>query len=367
MVSTPSGPDPIGPGTPGTPGPETPAPAGQKRRRVTAAVLSLVLVAVVAISALVFSRPAVEVAAPEPVAAETATPAPSKTTPPAPPPPEPIAKLRAGPMNILVIGSDSRANARKQAATTKAKGEYQDHRADTLMLVHVPADRRSVHVVSIMRDLYVDIPGYGASKINDSLSVGGIPLAAKTVAALMGTRIDHTVMLDFNGFRALTDELGGIKVNVTVPFQSTHDTKHVFTRGINHLNGQAALEFVRERYAFVDGDFQRVRNQQTFLRAILARLTSGGVLQDVTSVRALVKFAGKYLTVDQGFDPVSVAVLAYAMRGIDPKRIVSLTLPTAGVGTAPGGASVVFPDYDGIAQMAAAMRASRLPQYAAGR
>ena len=182
-------------------------------------------------------------------------------------------------MNILVIGSDSRANARKQAATTEATGEYQDHRADTLMLVHVPADRRSVHVVSIMRDLYVDIPGYGASKINDSLAVGGIPLAARTVESLMGTRIDHTVMLDFNGFRALTDGLGGIDVNVTVPFQSTHDTQHVFTPGINHLDGQAALEFVRERYAFVDGDFQRVRNQQTFLRAILARLTSGGALE----------------------------------------------------------------------------------------
>ena len=366
MMSTPSGPDPLAPGTPGR---ETAAPAGQKRRRLITAVLSLVLVAVVTVSALVFSRPAAEVAASEPTATETASPAttPSKTTPPPPPPPEPIANLRPGPMNILVIGSDSRANARKQAAFTKATGEYQDHRADTLMLVHVPADRRSVHVASIMRDLYVDIPGYGAAKINDSLSVGGTALAAKTVGSLMGTRIDHTVMLDFNGFRALTDELGGIDVNVTVPFQSTHDTKHVFKRGINHLNGQAALEFVRERYAFVDGDFQRVRNQQTFLRAILARLTGGGVLKDVTAVRALVKFAGKYLTVDQGFDPVGVAVLAYAMRGIDSKKIVSLTLPTAGVGTAPGGASVIFPDYGGIAQVAAAMREGRLPQYAGAR
>jgi LCP family protein required for cell wall assembly len=361
---TPSGPERIGPGTPGH---ENAAPVGQKRRRLIAAVLSLLLVAVVAVSALVFSRPPAEVAAPAATATETPTPTPSETTPPPPPPPEPIAELPAVPMNILLIGSDSRANARDQAAVTQATGEYQDQRADSMMLVYVPADRRSVHVVSIMRDLYVNIPGYGASKINDSLSVGGIPLAARTVGELMGTPIDHTVMLDFNGFRALTDALGGIDVDVAVPFQSTHDTQHVFTQGVNHLDGQAALEFSRERYAFVDGDFQRVRNQQTFLRAVLARLTSVGVLTDVNALRGLVNFAGSYLTVDQGFDPVSVAVLAYAMRGIDPNSFVSLTLPTAGTGIAAGGASVVFPDYGGIAQMSAALREGRLPEYAGAR
>ncbi|MDI3194299.1 LCP family protein [Pseudarthrobacter sp. AL07] len=368
MVSTPSGSDPI---DPAPSGPEAAAPAALKRRRVIAAVLSLVLVAVVVVSALVFTRPAADVAAPAPIIADSATPTPtpSETPPPAPalpPPPEPIAELPAAPMNILVIGSDSRANAREQAAITQATGESQDHRADTLMLVHVPADRRSVHVVSLMRDLYVNIPEYGFAKINESLQAGGIPLATRTVESLMGTHIDHTVMLDFNGFKTLTDGLGGIDVNVTVPFQSTHETQHVFTAGVNHLDGQAALEFVRERYAFVDGDFQRVRNQQTFLRAILARLTSDGALHDVTAVRALVSFAAGYLTVDQGFDPVGVAILAYGMRGIDPNAVVSLTLPTAGVGTAPGGASVVFPDYGGIAQVAAAMREGRLPEYAGG-
>ncbi len=367
MVSTPSGPDRIGPGTPG---PGNAAPTGLKRRRLIAALLSVLLVAVVAVSAVLFSRPASEVAAPAPTASETPTPTPSETTPPPPPapapppPPEPIAELPAAPMTVLLIGSDSRENAREQEAAARASGAYQDQRADSLMLVHVPADRRSVHVVSIMRDLYVNIPGYGYSKINDSLLVGGIPLVMQTVGQLMGTSIDHTIMLDFNGFRSLTDNLGGIDVDVTVPFQSTHDTGHVFTPGINHLDGQAALEFVRERYAFVDGDYQRVRNQQTYLRAVLARLTAGGALNDVTAVRALVGFAGNYLTVNQGFDPVSVAILAYAMRGIDPNSIVSMTLPTAGAGMAPGGASVVFPDYGGIAAMAAAMREGRLPEYA---
>ena len=232
------------------------------------------------------------------------------------------------------------------------------------MLVHVPADRRSVHVISIMRDLWVNIPGYGAAKINTGLQVGGEPMVVQTVGSLLGIGIDHSVMLDFAGFKTLTDGLGGIDVNVTLPFQSTHDTQRVFTPGVNHLDGQGALEFVRERYAFVDGDYQRVRNQQTFLRAILARLLSGGGLNDVNTVRSLVAFAGPYLTVNRGFDPASVAVLAYAIRGLDPNAGKFFTLPTAGVGFA-GGASVVFPDYAGINAVGAALREGRIAEYAA--
>ena len=366
MVSTPSGPDPIGPGTSG---PEPTAPAALKRRRVIAAVLSLVLVSFVAVSALLFSRPAAQVAAPAPVTSDTATatPTPSETTPPPapapPPPPEPIAELPAAPMNILVIGSDSRANAREQAAHTAATGESQDHRSDALMLVQVPADRHALYVISIMRDLWVDIPGYGGSKINASLEVGGIDLTTRTVESLLGIHVDHTLMLDFNGFRSLTDGLGGIDVNVPIPFQATFDTEHVFTAGVNHLDGQAALEFSRERYAFADGDFQRVQDQRIMLRAILARLTGGGALTDVNAVRSMVDFAACCLTVDKSFDPVQAAILAYSLRNLDVNAIGTMTLPTAGVGTV-AGQSVVFPDYAGINAVAAALRDGRIGDYA---
>lgn len=364
MVSTPSGHDPIGPGIPG---PEPAAPAALKRRRMLAAVLSLVLVAVVAVSALVFGRPPAQVAAPAPVTSDTATPTPSVTTPTpapvAPPPPAPIAELPAAPMNILVIGSDSRANAREQAAHTAATGESQDHRSDALMLVQVPADRHALYVISIMRDLWVDIPGYGASKINAGLEVGGIDLTTRTVESLLDVHVDHTLMLDFNGFRSLTDGLGGIDVNVPIPFQATFDTHHVFSAGVNHLDGQAALEFSRERYAFVDGDFQRVQDQRIMLRAILARLTGGGALNDVTAVRSIVDFAACCLTVDKGFDPIQAAILAYSLRNLDVNAIGTMTLPTAGVGMV-AGQSVVFPDYNGINQVAAALRDGTIAQYA---
>lgn len=376
-MSTPSDPDSSGaePSGADSSGPE-PSGAGPehgtvRQRRLIAAVLSLVLVAGIAVAALVFNRPAdtsPSAATQSAQPTETPTPTPTETpapAPPPPPPPEPIAELPAVPMNVLVIGSDSRGNGREQAAHTLATGESSDQRADALMLVHVPADRRSVHVISIMRDLWVNIPGYGAAKINTGLEVGGEPMVVQTVGSLLGISIDHTVMLDFHGFKSLTDGLGGIDVNVTLPFQSTHDTQHVFTPGVNHLDGQGALEFVRERYAFVDGDYQRVRNQQTFLRAILARLTAGGALNDFNAVRSVVAFAGPYLTVNRGFDPASVAVLAYAVRGIDPNAGMFFTLPTAGVGFVPGGASVVFPDYAGINAVGAALREGRIAEYAA--
>ena len=371
MMSTPSGSDPSGPesSVPAAPHPAQ-LPWTEQRRRLIAAVLAVVLVVGVVIAVFSFNRTGPESAAPvateTATPSETATPTPTETPAPVPappPPPEPIADLPPVAMNVLIIGSDSRGNAREQAALTEATGQHTDQRADTLMLVHVPADRRSVHVISIMRDLWVNIPGYGGAKINTSLEVGGAPLAVQTVGSLLGISIDHTVMLDFHGFKSMTDGLGGIDVNVTLPFQSTHETRHVFTAGINHLDGQAAMEFVRERYAFVDGDYQRVRNQQTFLRAILARLTAGGALNDVTAVRALVEFAGPYLTVNRGFDPASVAVLAYALRGTDPSAGVFFTLPTAGVGTI-GGASVVLPDYGGINAVGAALREGRIAEYA---
>lgn len=369
MVSTPGGHDPIGPGQSG---PDPTARAGLNRRQIIALVLAVVLVAAVAVSALIFTRPTANVAAPAPTASDTATatptPTPSETPPPppapvAPPPPEPIAELPAAPMNVLVIGSDSRANAREQEAHTAATGESQDHRSDVLMVVHVPADRHNLYIISIMRDLWVEIPGYGGSKVNAALEIGGIDLTARTVESLLGIHVDHTLMLDFNGFRGLTDGLGGIDVNVPFPFQSTHDTGHVFSGGVNHLDGQAALEFSRERYAFSDGDYQRVQNQRIMLRAILAKLTAGGALNDVNAVRSLVGFAACCLTVDRGFDPVQVAILAYSLRNLDVNAIGTMTLPTAGTGFA-AGQSVVFPDYGGINAVGAALRDGSIGQYA---
>lgn len=375
-MSIPGGSDPSGPGGAGNSGARPPEPAHRPawmmalgRRRWIAALLALVLVVAAGVAIFSLNRAGKEA---QPAATQTQTPSPTPTPTPTPtetpapappPPPAPIPELPAAAMNILVIGSDSRDNARAQAAHTAETGEASDQRSDALMVVHVPADRHTLYVISIMRDLWVDVPGVGGSKINAALQYGGIDLTTETVQQLLGITIDHTLMLDFNGFKALTDGLGGIDVNVPFAFQSTIETQHFFSQGVNHLDGQAALEFSRERYAFTDGDYQRVQNQRTMLRAILARLTAGGALNDVTAVRSLVDFASCCLTVDKAFDPVQAAILAYSLRNLDVNAIGTMTLPTAGTGMA-AGQSVVFPDYGGIAAVGAAIREGRIADFA---
>ncbi|KRE66375.1 LCP family protein [Arthrobacter sp. Soil761] len=382
-MSIPGGSDPSGPGNsgnsgsrpPGSPGSHRPAwLAVLGRRRWIAALVVLAIVVAAGVAVFSLSRSgqqaqpaATQTESPSPTPTPTPTPTPSETPPPAPappPPPAPIPDLPAAPMNILVIGSDIRDTpARDAAAHTAATGEPSDQRADTLMVVHVPADRRNLYLVSINRDNWVDIPGFGSAKINSALQYGGIDLQTATVQQLLGITIDHTLMLDFGGFKLLVDGLGGIDVNVPMSFQSSIETQHVFTQGMNHLDGQAALEFSRERYAFSDGDFQRVRDQQIMLRAILARLTGGGALNDVNAVRSLVDFASCCLTVDKGFDPVQAAILAYSLRNLDVNAIGTMTLPTAGSGFV-AGQSVLFPDYGGIAAVGAALREGRIGDFA---
>ncbi len=374
-MSTPGGSDPSGPGPAGgsASAPHDDSWVAHGRRRWIAALLALVLVAAAVVAVISLNRPAPEA---QPAATQNQTPSPtpsetpSETPPPPPPPapappppPEPIPDLPPVPMNVLVIGSDMRGIAKDAAAHTAATGEPMDHRSDTLMLVHVPADRRTLYIVSINRDTWVDIPGFGGAKINAGLQYGGIDMTTQTVQQLFGITIDHTLMLDFGGLKVLVDGLGGIDVNVPFAFQSTHDTGHIFGPGVNHMDGQAALEFSRERYAFSDGDFQRVRNQQILLKAILARLTGGGALNDVNAVRGLVDFASCCLTVNKGFDPVQAAILAYSLRNLDTNAIGTMTLPTAGSGFI-AGQSVLFPDYGSINAVGAALREGRIGEFA---
>ena len=275
-----------------------------------------------------------------------------------------LADLPPGPLNILVMGSDIRGNARDAVAGQEAGGGVADQRADMIMLLHVQTDHRRVFGISIMRDSWVTIPGHGPSKINASLSWGGPPLVVETVASLLSVRIDHYAMLDFEGFKAITDALGGVDVDVPVPFTATFDTHHTFSPSINRLDGQAALEFVRERYAFPDGDYQRVRDQQAFIRGLSAQLVTTGRVGSPAEAAAAVGLASPYVIGDPGLDAAGLATLGYGLRGLDPASSTFFTLPTAGTGLSDDGQSIVVPDYPGIAAVAEALRSDTLGQYA---
>ncbi|HKU11816.1 MAG TPA: LCP family protein [Sinomonas sp.] len=314
------------------------------------------IVAAVTAAFFALSRPTPPPSASIPHLSASSSPSPSQQALPALPP---------SALNVLVIGSDIRGDAAEAVQSQAMAGGVTDQRADMIMLVHIPTDRHKVFGISIMRDNWVTIAGYGDSKINASLALGGPQLVVDTVSSLLKVHIDHYVMTDFDGFRALTDALGGIEVNVARPFTSTFDTHHTFTEGPNHLDGQAALEFVRERYAFPEGDYQRVRDQQTFVRAVMTSLLTNGSARDPAHAIALITLVAPHLTVDPSLNLATMAALAYALRGADPQSSVFFTLPTAGTGTSPDGQSIVLPDYPGIAEVGAALATDSMDAYAA--
>jgi LCP family protein required for cell wall assembly len=266
------------------------------------------------------------------------------------------------PLNILVMGSDSRGATPGQALS----GGNSNQRADTLMLVHIPADRSRIFAVSLMRDLWVGIPGYGNAKINAALAYGGVPLMVQTVESLLHQRIDHVAMIDFEGFKGMTDALDGVEVNIPQPFVSLHGN-FSFAQGPVLLDGEHALAFVRERYAFIDGDYQRVRNQQAFVKALLAKNLSAGTLLNPFKISDALSAISPFISVDSGLDAATLGRLGLELRDVRPDDLFMFTLPTAGTGTSSDGQSIVLPDWEAVAAMSQALAGDSLDTFVANR
>ncbi|WP_346028767.1 LCP family protein [Arthrobacter parietis] len=265
-----------------------------------------------------------------------------------------------GAMNILLMGSDARAtDAGVGGVPTSADGS----RSDTMMLIHIPNDRESIYVMSIMRDTWTEIPGQGEHKINAAMSLGGVPLVVQTVESLFNAPIDHVVIVDFEGFKGLTDALDGVTVNNPMAFQSRGSQGEFFEQGNITLDGESALKFVRERYAFDDGDYQRVRNQQLFIRAVMSEFLSTGTLTDPGKISRVVNEISPYLSVDEKFDAGTVAGLGLSLQNIRPDDVEFFTLPNLGIGTSADGQSIVVKDEAAIAEIANALDEGSLGEY----
>ncbi|WP_284986348.1 LCP family protein [Arthrobacter sp. fls2-241-R2A-172] len=264
-------------------------------------------------------------------------------------------------MNILVMGSDTRGSAELDVDTQMAT----DQRADTLMLVHIPADRKNVYAVSLMRDLWVEIPGHGQSKINAALALGGVPLMVQTVESLFQQRIDHVAMVDFEGFKGLTDAVGGVEVDVKIPFAPASGPMkgHFYQAGKQTLNGDEALAFVRERKSFSDGDYQRVRNQQAYMKAIISKTIARETLTNPVTVNSMVSAVSPFISVDKSFDAAAIGGLALGMKDLRANDTVMFTLPTLGTGTSSDGQSIVVADTTAISEIATALTKDQLGSY----
>lgn len=255
--------------------------------------------------------------------------------------------------NILLLGSD-------EPMANVDVNDSRGLRSDTIMVMHLPESGNNVQVMSIPRDSWVDIEGHGKAKINAALSYGGLPLAVSTVSDFIGTELDHVAIIDFEGFKALTDSLGGVHVNSEQAFTRKG---HTFEQGENLLNGEEALAFVRERKKFKDGDFQRARNQQAFIKGLVNELISADTLSNPKKVADMVSDFSPYMYVDSGLDAQYISATAFAMRDVRPNDIQFFTAPTAGVGRSDDGQSIINVDEDELDEVQDAFKNDTLADY----
>ncbi|MFD1212662.1 LCP family protein [Arthrobacter sp. GCM10027362] len=265
-----------------------------------------------------------------------------------------------GSMNILLLGSDVRGGS---GETENLNGVPNGGRSDTMMLMHIPSNRQNVYVMSIMRDTWTDIPGYGEHKINSAMAFGGVPLLVQTLEGLFDTRVDHVAIIDFAGFKNLTDALGGVEINNPTAFSAVGQDGVYFPQGVQTLNGEQALKFVRERKAFSDGDYQRVKNQQLFVKAVMARFLNAETLTNPARINGAVSEFAPYLSVDSGLDAATVGSLGVGLRDIRNDDIHFFTLPNQGIGTSADGQSIILKDQAAIDAIAAAMKADQFDDY----
>jgi LCP family protein required for cell wall assembly len=277
-------------------------------------------------------------------------------------PPRPTEGPAADAVNILVLGTD-----RRSAVPTTGDGARADawvpgaQRADAMLLVHIDGDREGASVISLPRDSWVRLPGRGYDKINAAYSYGGPSLAVATVEELTRVRIDHLAVIDWDGIRAVTDELGGISVEVPeTVYDSARD--RTWEAGVHHLDGQEALEYVGQRYGLPGGDLDRARRQQNFLRVVmgeaLGRIAEGGPLE----VYELLRVMTSNLSVDDEWSTRSMASLAWSLRDIDERDVAFLTAPVAGLGYE-GPLSVVHLDHAAGRRLWQALRSDRMGRW----
>lgn len=252
-----------------------------------------------------------------------------------------------GALNFVLLGSDSRDTADTGAG-----------RSDTIIMVHLNKQRDKAYLVSFPRDMWVSVPGYGKNKINAAFAFGGPPLTVSTLEGMTGARMDHVVLVDFEGFIELTNSLGGVSVKNDDAF-----TSHGFTypKGQITVKGEEALWFVRERKSLPNGDLDRAKNQRKVVQAIVAKGLSREVITDPAKFTGFVSGVAKHLIVDDSLTDAEIRSTALSLR-LGSSDIISLQAPISGFATE-SGQSVDVVDEAKMAELGTAIRKDKMDDY----
>ena len=235
--------------------------------------------------------------------------------------------------NWLIVGSDSRAGLTAEQQKELSTGDPEGQRTDTIMLMHIPDNDTKPTLVSLLRDSYVDIPGWQKNKLNAAYAhgyaqnkdEGAAQLLVKTVEGKTGLHIDHYMEIGFGGFASLVDDVGGVNICVK---NAINDPKAgiKLKAGCQELDGKNALGYVRTR-ATARADLDRVTHQREFISALTDKATSFGTMINPFRMIPLIADAPDAITVDSGDHLWNLPSLAFAMSGAGDGSLVTTTVP----------------------------------------
>lgn len=259
------------------------------------------------------------------------------------------ADAQANDENFLMVGSDSRDGASSEENVGDASN-IPGARSDTVMVAHVPADRKRVVVVSFPRDLEIDRPDCNRwdpaksqttdevvreqkiAKLNTAYAVGGPQCMTKVIQKITGLRINHFIGIDFNGFKEMVDAVHGVTVHNEKPIDDTTLGKVLAETGDVTISGDQALSYVRARHVIGDptSDYGRIKRQQAFIGALLKKVMSSDVVLDPGKLSGFIT-AFAHATFGDNLGVQQMMTLAQSMRGLNPANINFMTVPTVGL------------------------------------
>ncbi|SBT53684.1 LCP family protein [Micromonospora narathiwatensis] len=267
---------------------------------------------------------------------------------------EPAPPTPTGALNVLLLGVDSTSTQRPPLA-------------DSVLLVHLPADRSRPYLVSLPRDLEVAIPGLHRDKLNAAFAYGagydppdqskGYDLTRRAVVDLIGVPVDAGAVLTYPVLRKVTDALGGVEVCLPQQIRSSH-TRRAYPAGCQRLDGSASVDLLRQRRGLPDGGLDRDRNAQRFAAGLVRRARAKDVLGDPVQLSRIVAAVGPDLTVAGG----SVLDLLRVVPELTSVEPVGLSLP---VELTEGSNGRLHADPRAAPAFLAALREDRLAEWAA--
>jgi len=241
------------------------------------------------------------------------------------------------PFNVLLMGSDSRTGKGNKGYGSTAKFGTAE-RSDTTILLHVSADRSQAVAVSIPRDTLIDLPTCknangdrvqgGSGKFNEAMSRGGPGCTLKAVENMTGMAIDNFMVVDFGGFKAITEAVGGVEICLSQPVNDPLSGLKL-SAGNHTISGEEALAFVRARKTLGDGsDTSRIRRQQAFLSSMANKVISSGTLLNPVALLGVLNAATESLTADPQLANIdNLRELAVSMKDLRPSNITFTTMP----------------------------------------